>query len=151
MTKKVNRIYLIIAIAFILISIMIPVVDYFVSKSIIFSKVEGLTANEMQQFASFYESEMSSGGFVTYYSFYVYFGAEYANINMNSAMYKAIEELLDSNFNTMIVWNPYTSTETYFIWYILDKVLWLFVAYCIFVIPISMVDLFYKMMKREVD
>lgn len=151
MTKRVNRLFLIVAMAFILISILIPVGDYFMSKYLVFSKTDGITANEMMNLTRFYESEMSSASFVTYYSFYVYFVNEYGTVNMQSEMYKAVSTLLGTNFNKMITWKSTNDYENMFIWYILDKILWVFIAYCIFVIPISMVDLFSKVIKKGVE
>lgn len=151
MTKRVNKLFLIVAVFFLIISVMIPIGDYFMSKYIVFGKYEGITANEMTNLRIFYESEMSNTGFVTYYSFYSYFQNEYATINGQSEMYKAVQQLMGNSFNKIITWTPQNETENVFIWYILDKILWLFVAYCIFVIPISMVDLFSKAIKKGVE
>lgn len=151
MTKRVNKLFLIVAVAFLLITIAIPIGDYFMSKYIVFGKYEGITASEMANLKVFYEQEMSNVQQVNYYSFYEYFCAEYGEINRVSIMTGAVEDLMHTTFIKIITWLPSNGYETYFMWYILDKVLWLFVAYCIFVIPISMVDLFSKVIKKGVE
>lgn len=154
MTKRVNKLFLIVAVFFLLLSILIPVVDYYMTKYIVFGKYEGMTALEMQQILGVYESEISGNSYINYSSFYVFFYQEYNIINKDSIIYKAVNTLQMGEFSEITVWYPTVVNqdgETMFLFYILDKVLWLFVAYCIFVIPISMVDLFSKMIKKGVE
>ena len=155
MTKRVNRIYLIIAIAYLLVAILVPIIDYFISKNIVFSKVEGMTSQEMQNYYNFYKDKMAvqyTPDNMQFYSFYSYFYKQYVGINNESVMSRTYYELWDNtNFSEMFATTPITDEEIFYMWYILEKILWLFVAYCIFVIPISMVDLFSKVIKKGVE
>lgn len=154
MTKKANRIYLIIAIAYLLVSILVPIVDYFVSKNIVFSKVEGMTSQEMQNYYNFYKEKMAVplNDNMKYYSFYQYFYTQYVTVNYEGIVSRVYYNLWDNtDFSQVITVPPNDDGEAFYIWYILDKIFWLFIAYCIFVIPISMVDLFSKVIKKGVE
>ena len=152
MTKRINRLFLILAIFFLIITILIPIVDYYMTKGKLMDK--GQFTNVQDYIQAGVDMATQVGLDLTAsYNFYAFFNENYSQPNQNSIMYKAINELLVGEFKGVITWSPIeqNSFETLFILYILDKILWLFVAYCIFVIPISMVDLFSKVIKKETD
>ena len=156
MTKRVNKIFFIIAITYLLISILIPIIDYFISKNIVFSKVEGMTSQEMQNYYKFYKDNMSikihPNDTMKYNSFYEYFFQQYVTINNESTISRTYYELWDNtDFPQMFGTAPVTDNETFYIWYIMGKLIWVFVSYCLFVIPISMVDLFSKTINKGVE
>lgn len=153
MTKKVNKYFMIVAVVFIILSLAIPIVDYYQTKIIIFTKGEYTNA---QEYESSIGAAANSIGIdnTSLLNFYLFFSEAYSTPNQESIMYKAINTLKNMDFANILSWIDVDSGNNegiLFMWYILDKVIWLFIAYCIFVIPISMVDLFYKMIKKEVD
>lgn len=152
MTKKVNRIFLIIAVFFLILSVLIPVVDYYMTKAKTMDKGSFTSGTEYEN-SIVYLQKLINGEANYLNNFYSYFEYNYELVNKESIIYQAVEQLKGAEFTEIEVWYNVTpeAHETLFLFYILDKVLWLFVAYCIFVIPISMVDLFSKVIKKGVE
>lgn len=151
MTKRVNKLFLIVAVLFLVLSILIPVVDYYVTKTKLVDKGQFTVVQDYIQSATDMATQVGLDITATY-NFYGFFNEVYALTNANSIMFRAINQLINGEFNKMTTWLPIAGEgETMYLFYILDKVLWLFVAYCIFVIPISMVDLFSKVIKKGVE
>lgn len=151
MTKRINRIYLIIAVFFLVISILIPILDFYTTKISIMDKGSFTTAEEYRKGIDvIYQAINGVDGI--YDNFYVYFASTYEAIDQNSVILNAVELLRHGPFNHIITWYEAREEgyEVMFLYYILDKVLWVFVAYCIFIIPISMVDLFSKAIAKGV-
>lgn len=151
MTKRVNKIFLIVAVCFLVLSILIPVVDFYMTKAKLLDKGQFTNVQDYilsgTDMATQIQLDIASTS-----DFYSFFIEEYAATNTSSIMYRAIDKLTTGAFTEVTTWNPLTGlNETLFLFYILDKVLWLFVTYCIFVIPISMVDLFSKAIRKGVE
>ena len=152
MTKRINRLFLILAIFFIILTILVPIVDYYITKGKLIDKGQFTNVQDYIQAGVDMATQVALD-LTSTYNFYAFFNENYSRPNQNSIMYKAINELLVGEFKGVITWTPIEQNgfETMFIFYILDKIMWLFVAYCIFVIPISMVDLFSKVIKKEIE
>ena len=151
MTKRINKIFLIIAICFLLFSILIPVIDYYMTKAKLTDKGQFTNVDDYVMAGTNMAKSIGIDISATR-DFYIYFNQVYAIINKNSIMFGAVESLTNGEFAKVISWTPYTEpTETMFLFYIFDKIVWLFVAYCIFVIPISMVDIFSKAIRKGVE
>lgn len=155
MTKRVNRLFLIVAVFFLVLSILIPIVDYYMTKAELMNKGQFTVVQDYIQAGTDMATQVGLD-ITTTYNFYGFFSEVYGKPNEQSLIYTAITNVKEGAFKKILTWNPITDDsvlygETMFLFYILDKVLWLFVAYCIFVIPISMVDLFSKVIKKGVE
>ena len=145
MTKKANKIFFILATIVVFIWVAVPVIDYFISKAKVLDKGQFTTLQEYQQYVDYMTTYVSLDE--PYWEFY---NRNYTSgIQMKGVLMNAIMEM-QSNYPELFGWE-YKNYNLAIVWSVCDIILILFLMYCIFVIPISMVDLFYKMMKREVD
>ena len=151
MTKKVNGFFLIIAICFLILSTIVPIIDFFITKEKLLDKGQFTNVDDYVMASENMASQIGLHVSGTK-EFYGYFNEVWAQPNGKSIMLNAVDKLIDGGFNEVISWISYAGTnEIMFLFYIFDKILWLFVAYCIFVIPISMVDIFSKAIRKGVE